>query len=379
MMIFFGGLLMALIDTYQRNIRKMYEELHSLSQNKNKELLKIADLKKKVHSASLALLNTKIASSIQSKSREIERFQNQIISLEKKIVDYDKKINYKNKKILDEEKKLIREQNNMSKKNKQAAEKQQKEALKQAGENERRHNQQLLNISQIYNTLDEHEGIYKNMNNNIKALQNLPEKIVALFLASNPVDSHQLRLDEEARSINEMMRKTEYRSSVVFESRWAVRPVDVLQAINETHPTIVHFSGHGSSSDEIVFQDADGKAKFVSKEAIVQTMMASSSDIRLVFFNTCYSSNQAQSVVKYVEASIGMNSSIGDDAARVFSSQFYSAIGFGNSIGKAFDQAKALLMLEGIKEENTPELFIKESLDPYELVIVRQPELSLTE
>lgn len=44
--------------------------------------------------------------------------------------------------------------------------------------------------------------------------------------------------------------------------------------------------------------------------------------------------------------SIGMNTSIGDDAARVFAAQFYSSIGFGLSIQKAFDQAKAALMLE---------------------------------
>ena len=67
--------------------------------------------------------------------------------------------------------------------------------------------------------------------------------------------------------------------------------------------------------------------------------------------------------------------SIGDDAARIFSSQFYSSIGFGVSLGKAFEQAKALLMMEGIKEENTPELFVKEGLNADELIIVKPTEL----
>jgi hypothetical protein len=111
--------------------------------------------------------------------------------------------------------------------------------------------------------------------------------------------------------------------------------------------------------DEIVFQNVNGLAKFVSKEAIVQAMMTFSEDIRLVFFNTCYSYEQAAAVVEHVEAAIGMNTSIGDDSTRIFAAQFYSSIGFGLSVQKAFAQTKAALMLEGIPEENTPELLYK--------------------
>ncbi|MDN3398284.1 hypothetical protein QL919_06030 [Psychrobacter sp. APC 3426] len=347
---------MSSIDNYQRNIQRKRKELQNLMQLKNREQLKTNTLNSKINSTSLALSKTKIVSTAKSKIRDIDRFRSQVLVIDKKIVDYEKKINSKNKQIFDEEKKLVRAQDNESKS---------------------KQKEQLSNLNEIKTTLFEHEGVHEKMTANIKTLQNLPEKINVLFLASNPIDVQQLRLDEEARSIKEMIRKTKFRDSVLFESRWAVQPMDVLQAINELNPTVVHFSGHGSDSDsdEIVFQDAEGKAKLISKEAIVQTMMASSNTIRLVFFNTCYSHNQARSVVEHVEAAIGMNTTIGDNAARIFSSQFYSAIGFGISLGKAFEQAKALLMMEGIKEENTPELFIKEGLDAYELIIVKPTEL----
>jgi hypothetical protein len=103
-------------------------------------------------------------------------------------------------------------------------------------------------------------------------------------------------------------------------------------------------------------------------------MMASSEAIRLVFFNTCYSRNQAEAVAEHVEATIGMNTRIGDEAALTFSSQFYSAIGFGLSVDHAFEQAKALLMLEGIAEEDTPELFIHNGLSAKDLIIVNPTE-----
>lgn len=345
---------MSSIDNYQRNIQRKRKELQNLMQLKNREQLKTNALNSKINSTSLALSKTKIVSTAKSKIRDIDRFRSQVLVIDKKIVDYEKKISSKNKQIFDEEKKLVRAQENESKS---------------------KQKEQLSNLNEIKTTLFEHEGVHEKMTASIKTLQNLPEKINVLFLASNPIDVQQLRLDEEARSIKEMIRKTIFRDSVLFESRWAVQPMDVLQAINELNPTVVHFSGHGSDSDEIVFQDAEGKTKLISKEAIVQTMMASSNTIRLVFFNTCYSHNQARSVVEHVEAAIGMNITIGDNAARIFSSQFYSAIGFGISLGKAFEQAKALLMMEGIKEENTPELFIKEGLDAYELIIVKPTEL----
>lgn len=94
-------------------------------------------------------------------------------------------------------------------------------------------------------------------------------------------------------------------------------------------------------------------------------------NIKLVLFNTCYSSNQAEEVVKYIDAAIGMNTAIGDNAARVFAAQFYSAIGFGKSIQSAFNQAKTALLLEDIKEEDTPELFIKEELNGDEIILVK--------
>lgn len=234
----------------------------------------------------------------------------------------------------------------------------------------KRNRESIQQIQRVENTLMSHATIQSQLQQSIIDLTNIPEKITVLFIASNPLDTPQLRLDEEAREIQEMIRKSTYRDSVNFTTRWAARPTDILQAINELNPDVIHFSGHGSDTDELVLQDNNGGAKLVSLEAIVQVIMATSDRIRLVYFNTCYSYSQAETVVSHVEAAIGMNTSIGDDAARVFAAQFYSAIGFGVSIKRAFEQAKAALMLEGIKEENTPELYIQDTLNSDEIILV---------
>jgi len=208
----------------------------------------------------------------------------------------------------------------------------------------------------------------------IEILKYVPKKITVLFFASNPKGTSNLRLDEEVRSIQEMIRKSEHRDSIVFESRWAVRPLDILQAINELNPDIVHFSGHGADTTDLILENIDGTAKHVTKEAITQTMMSASDKIRLLFFNNCFSYGQAESVIQHVDAAIGMTTAIYDNGACVFSAQFYSAIGFGLSVKKAFEQAKAVLMLENPHEENTPELYIKDGIDPETMYLVKPKE-----
>jgi hypothetical protein len=101
-------------------------------------------------------------------------------------------------------------------------------------------------------------------------------------------------------------------------------------------------------------------------------------NIRLVVFNACFSCDQAEAVTQHVEAAIGMNDAIGDDAARVFAAQLYSAIGFGRSIKQAFDQGISALLLEGIPEEETPALFTQDGRDSENIVLVRPPSLVMS-
>lgn len=348
---------LSLLDTYRKNVQRKRGDIAKLQNEKAREQKKLADLSGKIQRASDEISRTKTESTIKSKHREIERHQKASANIENKIANFEQKIATRYKEIGNEEKKVTREE--------------EKEFKKKKREEEKLASEQQARLRSINSTLNRHGKLHDQTQIEIANLKSLPENIIVLFLAANPLDHQQLRLDEEARSITEIIKKAKHRDSVKFESCWAVRPIDVLQALNEFTPAIVHFSGHGSDTDEIVFQDSQGKTKLVSKEAIVQTMMASADGIRLVFFNTCYSANQAEAVIEHVEAAIGMNTSIGDEAARVFSSQFYSSIGFGLSVQKAFNQAKALLMMEGIDEENTPELFIKAGLDPNELIIVK--------
>lgn len=65
-----------------------------------------------------------------------------------------------------------------------------------------------------------------------------------------------------------------------------------------------------------------------------------------------------------------MKDAAGDEAARVFAAQFYSAIGFGKAVAVAFEQAKAALLLEDISEEEIPEVFLQDGIEAENFILV---------
>jgi len=125
----------------------------------------------------------------------------------------------------------------------------------------------------------------------------------------------------------------------------------------------VHFSGHGSASEELILHDEYDQAKPVSLAALRALFTTLKDNIRLLVLNACYSRPQAEAIVEIIDCAVGMNKDIGDQAAIVFAASFYRALGFGRSVKEAFDQGCAALLLEGIPEENTPELLVKKGVD----------------
>lgn len=345
------------MESARREVENIHKQLARLQGEKAQEARNAANLLNKASSAEASAVRTSSLSSRQAKVREAQRYRESHAKLHKKIADIESKISAETKRLGEAEKKLLSEQ--------------EREQRQQRQRQERLQREQARTIRSMSNTLVDHTWLHATTQARLDQLHELPESINVLFLAANPIDRPQLQLDEEARAIQEKIRMSEHRDAVQFVSRWALRPGDILQALNECDPQVVHFSGHGSETGAIIFQDDRGRSKPVSQAAILETMAATAGRIQLVFFNNCHSRERAEAVVRHVPAAIGMNTTITDEAARIFSAQFYAAIGFGHSVERAFKQAKAALMLEGIPEDSTPELFLGEDVDGGTLVLVR--------
>lgn len=349
------------LSIYRNKVERLTKELADVDKRLALEREKLSALNKEIARILESLQRTKSKQQIGTKQNRLHSKQAKQLRIEKNIVQLQKK---KSEIITD----LNRALDQLSKA-------EDRELKKKEYEDRKRRRAELDHIRKISHEYQKQSELNKALSQQqyVIDLSKLPEKIAVLFLASNPHDNEStpLRLDQEIREITDRIRASEYRDSIQLISRWAVRSSDILQALNEHKPHIVHFSGHGSPSGEIVLETAEGTPKPVSKEAITSTMKTMSDNIRLIVFNSCFSSGQAEAVTQYVDAAIGMKDAISDEAAKIFSAQLYSSIGFGHSLQKAFDQAISALLLEGIPEDDTPELYVKDGLDANQIIFVR--------
>jgi hypothetical protein len=93
-------------------------------------------------------------------------------------------------------------------------------------------------------------------------------------------------------------------------------------------------------------------------------------------FNSCESADHAVSATDHLDAAIGMDESVSDDAARVFASQLYGSIAFGLPLQKAFDQALLQVRLATGSSSGEPQLYTAPGLSASDIVLVRDQEAS---
>jgi hypothetical protein len=228
------------------------------------------------------------------------------------------------------------------------------------------------------------------------ASQRASMKHTILFLAANPLGTDRLGLDREARAIQVELERSGFRDSFELVTRWAVEPLDLLRELRKLKPTIVHFSGHGSSGvagardsatgprrDVVVensgfdgapqhglfFQGADGRPQLVSAEALETAFDAAGSSVKLVVLSACYSEPQAAALLTRVDCVVGMRGSILDDAARSFAIGFYGGLGEHEPVAAAYKQGCAAIRLEGLPDADRPQLRTRHGVDAAKLIL----------
>ena len=199
-----------------------------------------------------------------------------------------------------------------------------------------------------------------------------------LFLAANPSETTRLALDEECAAIERELRMTTGRDDFEFRSKWAVSVDEVMRALNELQPTVIHFSGHGGGSSGVYvhhvrrwprlahrdidimatagiqLQDEQRRPQHVSACALTQMIGSAAPSARLVVLNACFSDVVADTLRRVVDCVVGMRGAVGDEAARSFAVGFYRALGHRRSVGNAVEQAVATLAAKCLPDEHLP-------------------------
>ncbi len=177
-----------------------------------------------------------------------------------------------------------------------------------------------------------------------------------LLLSANPLDTTQLRVNEEMREIKEGLKRSKHREDFVVETGQDVRYRDIRRAILDFEPNIVHFSGHGDGEEGLIFEDETGESKLVKAEALARLFELFADEIECVVLNACYSQIQAKAIARHISYVVGMNKAIGDQAALEFAVGFYDGLGAGKSVTFAYKLGCNSIEIAGIPQHLTPQL-----------------------
>lgn len=202
---------------------------------------------------------------------------------------------------------------------------------------------------------------YKAVDADFKTIDAMSHNLTSiLFLAADPTDEARLRLGEEYREIQEKLKLAKLRDRFKLElPQLTVRALDISQALLDTRPQIVHFSGHGKPDGALCIEDQVGKAQLVQPNALAALFEQFSHQVNCVILNACYSEPQSKAIAEHINYVIGMNQAIGDKAAIAFSNGFYQALGAGRTIEEAYKLGLVQIRLQSIPENLTPVLIQK--------------------
>ena len=205
------------------------------------------------------------------------------------------------------------------------------------------------------------------------------QRICVLFLAANPKNTSQLRLSEEVRTIDERLRASKFRDYFELIQSWAVRETDLAEALLRHKPHIVHFSGHGNSSGQIILENNTGEVKPVLPSALSDLFGILTDNIRCVVLNACFSYTQAEAIVRHIDCVVGMSRAIDDSSAIAFAGGFYRGIGWGRNLQTSFQLGCNEIDLNSLGEANTPQLLAKRDFTPSNLILLKTDNSSDTQ
>ena len=183
--------------------------------------------------------------------------------------------------------------------------------------------------------------------------------ITILFLAASPSRNVPLTIRSEMHRNDQQIRDALHGDAIDIIHKLAIYPSELQPALLKHTPHIVHFTGHGTTDEELLFEGEGGIAKPVSKKALGHLFAVLKDNLRLVVLNACHSVPQAEAIGEHVDFVIGMDGEIDDEAAATFSKALYRAIAFGRTMREAFKLGIGELLWHHEAEHEIPQLLVR--------------------
>lgn len=183
---------------------------------------------------------------------------------------------------------------------------------------------------------------------------------VVLLIGASPSDQDVLLLSVEFDLIESSIRQGTHRDDVVIKRSLNTQSSELVPDLLRTAPTLVHFSGHGRQSGELVFEDKHGASAPLSPELLGVVFSGFSDSVKCVVLNACWSESQAEIIGIHIPTVAGMSAKVSDLASLNFSLIFYLSLSQGKPVSEAFAHAVSHLRLVAPDDAEAPMLRVRE-------------------
>lgn len=175
-----------------------------------------------------------------------------------------------------------------------------------------------------------------------------------LFIKANPIDTADLRLENEENCIREALERSSDRENFVFETRGAVTVDALLNYLLTLKPNILHISGHGSSDEMLFIEGEDGYKEEISISKLTNFLTNFLDHMECLFLNACHSLKDIDNLSEEIPYIIGMRQEIPNDTAIDFSTSFYNSYFNGRSVKDSYKVALDRISLRNFDDELIP-------------------------
>lgn len=194
-----------------------------------------------------------------------------------------------------------------------------------------------------------------------------------VFLSANQDRSRRLDIDGELRLLQQALEQAPKRRAIKLVHKPDLHLTDVRRVL-EKPAQLVHVSGHGDERGAIWMKNHRGELEAIDPNAFARLLGERDArpSPRVVVLMACFSERLAKALRKTVDVVIGTTGELDDDAASLFTSEFYGALALGRDVRSAFqgalDHVSAIVDSRGRTAAKLVLLYRRPGVDPAEIV-----------
>ena len=167
-----------------------------------------------------------------------------------------------------------------------------------------------------------------------------------LYITNDPENANAALVNQEIDCIKHRLLLGKCSCSYELIPKNVSTVEDLQRVLLEVRPKIVHFSGYSTPEGQLVFRNSQRQNLALTPQALHALFSLFEDRLETVLLNACYSDPQATAIAQSIPYVIGVEGSIGSQAALDFVKGFYQALSFGTTIEKAYRLARNLLQLQ---------------------------------